>query len=531
MDFSVIIVLLAYTQNREQKRLCFSSDCRNHKGLWLSLSKSVLLCNTVLILVLSLVALTSEYTTVYHVKTQVIEDAPFVLSYTSSGPILIQSDADFETQGWPGNGTEEDPYMIEGLRITSESTCISISDTSTYFEVVSCLVSSNSLTPNPGIEFDNVMFGSVKDCEINTHDTGVTIFNSIDCAFINNTLTHNQIGIYLNHSVSCKISENTVSFPTAFGILIHESNGCLLSQNLVQGNQEVGISLDQIANSIISNCSIVCHKLPNQTNMGLYGLLLDDCILTDNLVEGDDNQYGYDFLRVSNCTLIGNSVNHCSQGLTLQDFVECTITENKVFDNSNGIYAFKLENCTFVGNSLTNNQHGIEVREGRNCSIIRNVLMNDLHDEFTLTDLSNCSIIENEARDCQGGYCLQSAVNCTVLNNTATHNERYGFKLDSGCENNTLYLNRIGLNDMGNAVDDGTNNKWDNGNDTGNYWADYDGEGYYEILGDAGSLDRFPFYWDLSDTAENPLNDVLFIGLAAISLAGLVVIVAYVRRK
>jgi len=514
-----------------KQHLCFSLDYKGLRESCLSLKKSGLCCGIFLILVLGLVTSVIEYETVYHKDTREIANSSLTLSYTPSDPIQIQSDVDFETQGWPGNGTLENPYIIKGLDITSELIGISISDTSACFEVVSCHISSESLTSNPGIKFDNVMLGSVKSCNIDVHDFGVTIFNSTNCTFIKNTFVSNYIGLDLNCSTFCEISENTISYPAGIGILVHEVSGCLLSQNFVRGNQEVGISLEYLTNSTVSNCSISCNKLPNQMNTGFYGLLLENCILTGNEVEGDDNQYGYDLNRFSNCILINNSVDHCSQGLTLHDFVECAIILNKVFENSNGIYAFKLENCTLLENSFENNQHGVELREARNCSIMRNVLMYDLHDGFTLDDVHNCSIIENQVKNCRGGFYMRGVVNCVVLSNIAAHNERYGFELDSGCENNTLYLNRIGLNEMGNSIDDGTSNVWDNSIDTGNYWADYSGEGYYEIPGNASSVDRFPFYWNINETDESPLSIAFFIGLATVALTGLIIIIASIRRK
>ena len=41
-------------------------------------------------------------------------------AYTPHAPITITSNADFSTQGWPGSGTVDDPYVIEGLNITSD---------------------------------------------------------------------------------------------------------------------------------------------------------------------------------------------------------------------------------------------------------------------------------------------------------------------------------------------------------------------------------------------------------------------------
>ena len=41
-------------------------------------------------------------------------------------PIEIVSDADFVDQGWPGNGSESNPFIIEGLEIRGRTFCILI---------------------------------------------------------------------------------------------------------------------------------------------------------------------------------------------------------------------------------------------------------------------------------------------------------------------------------------------------------------------------------------------------------------------
>jgi hypothetical protein len=41
-------------------------------------------------------------------------------------------------------------------------------------------------------------------------------------------------------------------------------------------------------------------------------------------------------------------------------------------------------------------------------------------------------------------------------------------------------------------LDNGGNNSWDNGINSGNYWDDYSGTGHYVIPGQANSSDRFP---------------------------------------
>ena len=50
-------------------------------------------------------------------------------------PISIQSNGDFESQGWSGTGTQDDPYIIENLRISSNSVCIAINNTDVYHTI------------------------------------------------------------------------------------------------------------------------------------------------------------------------------------------------------------------------------------------------------------------------------------------------------------------------------------------------------------------------------------------------------------
>ena len=45
----------------------------------------------------------------------------FISSYTPHDPITIISNANFSDYGFPGSGTQEDPYRIEGYNISIAS--------------------------------------------------------------------------------------------------------------------------------------------------------------------------------------------------------------------------------------------------------------------------------------------------------------------------------------------------------------------------------------------------------------------------
>ena len=59
--------------------------------------------------------------------------------------------------------------------------------------------------------------------------------------------------------------------------------------------------------------------------------------------------------------------------------------------------------------------------------------------------------------------------------------------------------NRLGLNEMSNAIDDGLDNKWDDGVNQGNYWNNYDSSGVYLVPESAGSVDYYPLLLEESN--------------------------------
>jgi hypothetical protein len=96
-------------------------------------------------------------------------------------PIRIDSDTDLESQatanGWPGSGTESDPFIIENYTIegTDEGYCIYIGNTTNHFVIRNCTVSNASYSDQyqysqfskyygeNGINLYNVENGILKD--------------------------------------------------------------------------------------------------------------------------------------------------------------------------------------------------------------------------------------------------------------------------------------------------------------------------------------------------------------------------------
>ncbi|MBD3408222.1 MAG: hypothetical protein GF411_19020 [Candidatus Lokiarchaeota archaeon] len=183
------------------------------------------------------------------------------VAQTSHDPIVITSNQDFIDQGWPGAGTEGDPFRIEDLEIVNNSVGISISDTTAYFEINGCVISSVSETGvNPGIIFDNVTHGSIYSSVVTNRTNGVYLAESYNCTLdsIISSSNGNQ-GFYLSSSTNCTLTHNTASANGEYGFLLYQSTNCTLTNNTASSN-DYGILLSQS-----SECNIYYNILFDNT--------------------------------------------------------------------------------------------------------------------------------------------------------------------------------------------------------------------------------------------------------------------------
>lgn len=170
--------------------------------------------------------------------------------YTAHDPIFINGDANFTAQaaleGWSGDGTEGNPYIIEGYEIdTTSANGIEIISTNVYFIIRNTSISRNYGVYNyfSGIYFYSVSNGMIENC----------------------TLKKNYYGIYINTSSEINITGNNISYNGASGLRIGNSNNNNIIDNRIIENPN-GIYLDfSRKNNISYN-----YFLFNWFNHGIY---------------------------------------------------------------------------------------------------------------------------------------------------------------------------------------------------------------------------------------------------------------------
>ncbi len=200
---------------------------------------------------------------------------PTSLELTPHDPISITSNSGFEV--FPGSGTEEDPYLIEGYNITTTNyRSIHIIDTTKYFTIRNCYVDATWY----GINIYNVAEGTcsiINNTCINNCENGFLIHYSPGSTLINNTCNnHSENGIYLYSSDGSTLINNIFKNNNWDAIALSSSDFCVVTYNLLQSNEEHGVYL-----RLGSDNNLIHHNTFVDNNLGGTSQACDDC--TNNL--------------------------------------------------------------------------------------------------------------------------------------------------------------------------------------------------------------------------------------------------------
>jgi parallel beta-helix repeat protein len=458
---------------------------------------------------------------------ELLENIAERATLTSHSQIIIDSNADFITQGWSGNGTVENPYLIENLEIAHDSYSVLIVDTDVFFTIRNCNLTTSSSTESC-VKFSNINNGILENC----------------------TITSSCFGIEVNSSDSCVIRDNVIGPVVTFGIYLHESQNINASRN----------AISNVANS----------------DLDLYDSCLyldgsDYCMISENVMS---NAPHITYMRAgSYCNFQSNILTNAItyDSITTVSMEELTIFNNTISDTRGGINSNYDYYCTFDSNHITaDDSRGIIIRYGNGMKVTKNNVSCDLFGydfqgmtDYIVTDniahdckfglavsetISDTLLFNNSAYDCEFGFFAQSTIGgsferCTAYNNDVgfaiqsstefifegnaayendigfsirhddfhvlsgnlVYNNLLGIEVWNSCWNSSLFENYIIANSVS---DDGAGNIWDNDVDTGNYWGAYAGEDNITIPGTADSIDRYPNGYPLPDI--EPSDDIEF---------------------
>jgi parallel beta-helix repeat protein len=181
---------------------------------------------------------------------------------------------------------------------------------------------------------------------------GIYLNSADHCSIFENNASNNYHGIYLDHSHSNTIVNNSASINQEDGIHLSYSNGNSVTKNTVSDNNRHGIYL-----GASSNNSLLYNTAYNND----CGILLINCsnhMIGDNNVT--NNRYGIYFGWSSNNLIANNDASTNKEaGICLSRSDNNTITNNNAANQRYGIFPYiSSNNKIYLNNFINNGDNG-----------------------------------------------------------------------------------------------------------------------------------------------------------------------------
>ncbi|MHA1881923.1 MAG: right-handed parallel beta-helix repeat-containing protein [Candidatus Thorarchaeota archaeon] len=383
--------------------------------------------------------------------------------YTQHDKINIRYNEDLVAQGWPGDGTPENPYLIEGLNITIESdTCITIYRTDAYLIIRNCHLYSERYTA--------IRIDYANNCLVENNTVhGISLYKSSDCTVLSNNLPDSSIA--LSYSRDMTVVSNTIG--SAFWISGNQIQHWIhnTSDNLVRGlpfgyfinEKNHIISPDDYGALILANCTDIL--ITDGSVLGTPPVLrLGFCT---NCTISDNSNYVISMYYSERCTVRNNSLrSNEATGIALYSCSHIDVQDNIVcFNEINGIGVFDSSNCTIRQNNVsgytgyipnvfgTHLWHaGVTITGSPNCTVIDNILSGNPDSGIYASACSDLVVTGNLAyNNTNCGIEIGGAYG-TVVNNELVSNNGPGINI-RGYDNSTIARNVLSYNGGGIMVE------------------------------------------------------------------------------
>jgi len=446
-------------------------------------------------------------------------------------------------------------YYIENLTINGNdiSSCIKIINSDVNLIIRNCTILNSSKGNDAeftgGIELFNVNNSQILNNDIsNNNGYGISISSEIPKLQNNNTISNNKIsnnsisGVLLSYCEQSNITENNI-LRNGNGIKVLGSKNITIASNNASYNEndinhkpENGVGI-YVYNSY--NITIINNNATSNLYDGIYLQgVIEDTFISGNKMIGCGLKLEYNTLsnaltnNVDNTNTVNSKTLYCKEneiGLTEADFtdpgqiilIDCSdsiISEIDVNSSSIGISLLFCSNISIIkGIFSNNNRFGIYLMGSYDNIVVNNSITYNL----------------------QSGILLKNSYSNQIIGNNVFNNDQIGVAIDINSDWNDIYSNCFGGNNLCNAVDNGTNNEWDNGV-KGNFWDDYTGidannnnigDSAYSINGTALSRDNYPLIYCGAEPIPGPSNQPggfifgynLVIYLGMISLISVIV--------
>jgi len=304
----------------------------------------------ILIVQLVLVISGSAWLLTWHMKNRVY----FV------GEIIIYRDEDFANRyHFPGNGTKEDPYIIENFIFSTKRLFgIKINQTSSHFIIRNCNIEAGY-----PIVLVNVSYGTARIENNIFTGQGRPSIELIYCpgTIVRNNICYGSVGIKTTGCYDSLISNNNCN-NMRYGLHLLGLNDNLMVDNNTCNNNEYGIFFiheDQYlyGKYMVSHSIVIANNTcNNNSERGMFVSWVENStILGNNCSYNGRSGYGG---RGLNLTIKRNYFSFNGKGMNIEYIINSSVSKN-VFYNNTGL-AIEIDDSTntvFYANNFINNYY------------------------------------------------------------------------------------------------------------------------------------------------------------------------------
>ncbi len=396
--------------------------------------------------------------------------------HDSREPIRINGDNDFADQaaaeGWPGDGSEDDPYVIDGYEIngTGKGCGIYIGNTTVHFVVRNNYVHNasgraNMYFRNTGLFLYNVTNGRadnnvIKDCShgvrldqnslnntiynntvSNNTEYGIFLYRSSLNTFIYNHVFNNTRGFYvLHHSHENVVSDNLIEHNTQNGVLMQLSTNNTFSDNVISSNIRGGI---YISNS--QHIQLYNNDISSNARRGIYVLnsvyieLFENAMVNNgiNIFGGSPEHWNTHTISTDNTVngrpvhywkdVTGGTVSTGAGQIILANCTGVTVENQHISDTDIGIILGYSNDNILSNNIVFSNFYGISVSHSEGNTILDNHVYNNSRGFYIYYGDDNY-LSQNIVEKNDFGFHVHSSTDTTLDNNLISDND-YGMYL------------------------------------------------------------------------------------------------------
>ncbi|MCF2138238.1 MAG: right-handed parallel beta-helix repeat-containing protein [Candidatus Thorarchaeota archaeon] len=339
-------------------------------------------------------------------------------TYTEHVPIIIKSTQDFISQGWPGSGTELDPFLILGLNISYDVglVIINITNTDAYFKIVDCV--ANQLTSGIAtILFENVSHATIEYSTVTGQKTGIELVNATNTAIshVDVTVTGFANAAYITDADHVSVS-NCIFNSTFYHLTIVGSN--FLS---IRDTSFVGTAL--WFSLYISNSNHTTISGLDVVTAFYFAWVVDSFGFSVDGSTGTDLTDGFMFDNVHDIRIIDTSISAVDYGVQVSSsVVNMTIDGCQITTSSDRAITMNSGNLTrIINNHIYSSHDGIYISTARDLELSGNVIEDIVNSNaVTISGCTNLIIRDNTIRSISSGHgiALNKIANISITGNT-----------------------------------------------------------------------------------------------------------------